>query len=461
MTFALLTLTLLVLLGIPAALCLDPHLPGPALLGLGFLLGAGIMPLLLLTLSLLGIPWSVPGVAVSGTLITALLLFVWRQGKSSRKRGRHWDVPAAGRDAFVAQILDAFTAVAVLGHGIYASLARPGHWDFWSIWGFKGEAFWLRRGVDWSFLKDNANLYAHPDYPPLLPLVLDFFAYVRGGWTDRWMGLIFTGYGLALLLVCRELFREELPGRAVASLATLALAGTALNPWIGLAEGPLIAYGGLALLMIRRGLREESSSSFAVAGCLLGFAALTKNEGLALLVSVAMALFLDSALARRSLFRLWPAAVIVAFWWIPRTFHGLSSELVAGSLLHRVSAHLKDPIVFWKALASHWWQPFLWFCIAATLFFCRREIARRDRFLITAVVIQMAFYLFSYAASPYDLGWHISTSWPRLLSHLLLPLLFLALTCLVRALSGEKHLAEPRWNRFSRVAPPARPATGP
>jgi len=450
-TFALLALTLLVLLGIPAALCLDPHRPGPALLGLGFLLGAGIMPLLLLTLSLLGIPWSVPSVAVSGTLLTALLLFVWRKDKSSRKRERHREVPAAGRDAIVARILDAFTALAVLGHGIYASLARPGHWDFWSIWGFKGQAFWIHRGVDWNFLKDSANSYAHPDYPPLLPLVLDFFAFVGGGWTDRWMGLIFTGFGLALLLVCRALFREELRGRAMASLATLALAGAALNPWIGLAEGPLIAYGGLALLMVRRGLREESSPSFALAGCLLGFAALTKNEGLALLVSVAMALFLDSPLARRRLLRLWPAAVIVALWWIPRIFHGISSWLVVGALLDRASAHWKDPIVSWKALATYWWQPFLWLSIAATLLFCRREIARRDRFLITTVAIQMAFYLFSYATGPHDLRWQISTSWPRLLSHLLLPLLFLALTCLGRALSGENPLGEPRWNRVSEA----------
>jgi hypothetical protein len=429
---ALLAIGCLCLLGFPVAFCVAPRREAGMLLGLSFLFGAGLATLVLFFLSLARIPWTRGSFAAAAVLPLAALispvLHRWRRGDFAA------GPPRMRRFSPAAAPFDALTLIAVVGHGIYATLAPLAQWDFWADWGLKAKVFWIHRGLDWSFLQSAENRFAHPDYPPLLPLTLDFFSLVRGAWEDRYIGLLFTAFAAALLLVARDLLREELGSGVLASLGVLALTGPALTIWIGLAEGPLIAYGGAALIILRQALR--TGSGWTSGALLLGAAALTKNEGLALLIAtVIAALAVKSGL--RGLVRLLPAFAVALVWLLPLWLHGLSSELMAGSVGQRLVRRVTDPISFLTALAKiRWPQPFLWFGAIASFFLSRLSIGR-ERFLLVAMAIQLLFLLGIYAVSPYPLPWHVQYSSERFLAQQTFPLAFLAIACLLAELRAS------------------------
>ena len=152
-----------------------------------------------------------------------------------------------------------------------------------AIRGFKARTFFAAGGIDWHFLEHPFHYDVHPDYPPLLPLAFDVFAVMRGSWNDATLGLLSVAFAVALLLVVNRIAREETESSITAAAITAAMVPFACSPWIGLAEGPLLAYATTGMLLIRRG-------SMAAGAVMLGLAASTKNEGLTLIVATAIAL---------------------------------------------------------------------------------------------------------------------------------------------------------------------------
>jgi hypothetical protein len=53
--------------------------------------------------------------------------------------------------------------------------------------------------------------------------------------------------------------------------------------------------------------------------------------------------------------------------------------------------------------------------LIAALLVAARQL-RQERFLLSALLFQLLFYLASFLVTPYDLVWHIWASWARLLS---------------------------------------------
>jgi hypothetical protein len=313
-------------------------------------------------------------------------------------------------------VVDGCTALVVIGHGAYASIVGGDVWDFWAIWGLKARVFFEHRGIDWRFLEHPYNAFAHPDYPPLLPLHFAHVTLLGGEWSERWLGILTTLFGAALLLVVRDLFEEELQRPVVAALATLAVASPAFS-MIGVGDGPMIAFGTAALLTIRRG-------SLAAGGVLLGLAAFAKNEGIVLVIAAALALR-----NARAILRLWPAAAIAAPWLILRAVHSLPTDIVSGALSERLARNLTElPGALAATLPD---QPLLWLAIAITLAVFVRDL-RSERFVLVAVSLQLLAYLAAYAVTPYDVHWHVRSSWPRLLPHLAVPLAFVALVLSAR-----------------------------
>src|SRR5207248_1695527 len=145
----------------------------------------------------------------------------------------------------------------------------------------------------WHFLESLWNTFAHPDYPLLVPLNYDFAALLNGGWNDRWLGLFGVAWAIALALVARSLAARE-TSTLFASLLTLLVAALGFSRYIGLAEGALIAFGGAGVLFMRRALLDDDAAAWRHGALMLGFAANCKNEGLALLVAVTIALLAAS-----------------------------------------------------------------------------------------------------------------------------------------------------------------------
>jgi hypothetical protein len=323
-------------------------------------------------------------------------------------------------------LLDLFTLLLIGGYARLALAAPPIENDYLLIWGVKAKEFFFAGGIDWAWLESPINYTTHPDYPVLLPLLYDAFALVTGGWSDRWIGIITVAYGVAALLVVRGALADELP-KPWRVIATAALMPLVFSPYIGMAEAPLIAYALAGLLRIRRG----DTLGGAV---FLGFAAFTKNEGLTLIVAVALALVV--AKRWREIPRLWPAIAIPLPWLVLRTMHGLQTDLLVPGIADRFSARLADPWPIFAAISRHpAGNVWLWVGVAVACLLGWRSIVTRERFLTLTILLQLLFFLAAYFVSPRDLDWHVQWSWERIVRQLL-PLIALVSIFAIRSSVG-------------------------
>ena len=425
MTAVIVAILSMTVLGLAVALAIDASLRGPKLLGLAFLYGSGGVFAVMFVLALLHVPWTLVTVAV---VLVAGLLGCWVAGSRS---ARH---PARGTRHLKAHWLDIPTVLAMIGFTLFSTAARLWEWDFWAIWGLKAKVFFGQGGIDWKFLESSWNAFVHPDYPLLAPLNFDFVALLNGGWSDRWLGLLSVAWAAALLLIIRGLASEE-TSVVPAALVTLTVTGLAASRYPGLAEGPLIAFGVAGLLFVRRGLQTDGSAAWRHGAILLGLAASTKNEGLALLVSVTIALII---VRWRAVVRLWPAFAIAFPWLILRATHHLATDIASGSAIGRVLYRLGFAGEILVYLAVHLYEPWFWGSILLGLLIVPSVARRREAFVLLATDIQLVFYIGSYFATPHDARWHVATSWPRLTDQIAIPITYVVFLTLAKTAAAMK-----------------------
>jgi hypothetical protein len=423
MAAVLIAILSLTVLGIPIALALDRSARGPLLLGAAFLYGVGAVFLVLLV-----VPWKLPVVAIA---LLALAVGSWRLGVRQK-------LPTANRQPATLHVIDLLTLVPLAGYAGYATIARLWEWDFWAIWGLKARVFLEHGGIDWRFLESRWNTFVHPDYPLLLPLNYVFLALAQGGWDDRWLGILFVAFGVAILLIARGLAARETPP-LVAALLTFALASIAASRYVGLAEGALIAFGGAAVLFAREALLRDDPAAWPHAAVMLGLAANCKNEGLALLVAVTLAVLIVRA---HDVLRLWPAYVLAAPWIVMRMTHDLATDIVEGSAIDRMLVRARFMPQVLRLLAENLYEAWFWVALLAGLMIVPHAARVRERFVLLVTAVQMAFYVGSYLVTPHDIRWHVKTSWPRLTEQLAVPItfvVFLLLADLVRRREDAPH----------------------
>ncbi len=410
-------LALALAVGFPLARLLDDDGPWSRVGGVGLMLGFGVSTALLCVL-----PWS--RAALIGSMIVIAVAatgLVWHRRPRRRVEA---GVPDASEAVSIPLLaLYAIAILALAGYALYATIAPPPEFDYLADWGLKARAFFEIRSIDWQLLGRAIPRDTHPDYPLLLPLLYDVIAVIRGAWSDLYLGLVHVAFALALLLVVHGSAIEETRSRMVAAFLTAALVPLAATPWMGMAEGPFIAFATAALLLLRSGKVTAGS-------LLLGLAASTKNEGLVLIAAVAIGLVF--ARRARDIPRLWPAVAIALPWLVVRTMHGFGSDLAGGGVFARIAAHLADPLLFLRALSSaSLGKPFFWIALAFGIVLASTALLARERFLLTTLFVQFVCYVGAYLASPYDLVWHVTYSWERLVAHLTPALTFVVLLALL------------------------------
>ncbi len=420
-------------LGIPVALAIDRQCRGGALLGLSYLYGSGLIWAVLFALSLMHIAWSAVVATVAALAVAACF--------AALARRKAFDAAAVPHSAWSPATLpiDLLTGYTLLSYALYATLARVWEWDFWAIWGLKARVFVEAGGIDWRFLRSPFNDFCHPDYPLLLPLNYAYTALVGGGWDDRWLGLAGVAYGAALLLIVRSLASREMPAVAAAGL-TFAATAFALSHYVGLAEGPVIAFGAAGVLFVRRALVFDDDIALRHGAVLLGLAGSTKNEGLALIVAVAASMFVADRTRWRRILRLWPALAIVAPWTILRIALHLQTDIARGALVSRAMERLLDLASLLERLVAHLPDSWMWILMLAAIVIVRQTVRAAERFVFAVVFIQLVFYVGAYLVTPFDLEWHIETSWPRLTRQIAAPLLYSVTVLLARTFAREETL---------------------
>src|SRR4029078_11126301 len=157
--------------------------------------------------------------------------------------------------------------------------------------------------------------------------------------------------GVAFLLVARELAGREVAPLA-AALVGVVMSSAGISMFVGFAEGALIAYLGAGVLFVRHALLFDDDVAWRHGAILLGLAGCTKNEGLAMIVSVACAVAIVDA---RRVIRLWPAAAIALPWLVLRALHRLPTDVVTGSFAEHAAAHVSEAggVVATLAPATH------------------------------------------------------------------------------------------------------------
>lgn len=403
--------------------------------GLALLLGCGAVSLVLYALSGLGIAWSRTSILAGVALLAAVAWGIPRPPEASPR-------PPARQPLAIPFL--AVVAVLVAGHAVYATTGPRTESDFLEIWGLKGRVFYEARGIEWSFLANETTFHNHADYPPLLPLLFASAAVLRGRWEDPELGLFFTAFGAALLLIAEGWLRRRHGGSWLTALAVLAVTPLGLSPWIGIGEGPLLAYGSAALLLTADGLEERARRTMLTAGVLLGFAALTKNEGIAMIVAAALAVVLSSRSQRSQVIRLWPAVAMTALWVVPSAVAGLATDLAAGNPAARLVDRLRDPRPILELMAAHSaWRPIFWAGLAVGIVATLGRRLFAERVALVFVLAQVALYVTAYAVTPHDLAWHVRWSWERLLSHVAFLLTVAILSAVVGTLRDSSFVDRP------------------
>jgi len=411
--------------GFPLARLLDPTSRGGRWVGSAGLIGLGITAILMGLISTLGLSWTPVSVG-AGILILGSAAFLFGRAGS---RAEGVPSPQPIKQSALAWIADAISILAIVGFGMMATVARSAEFDFVGIWGVKARLFWHIRGIDWNSLRDPYLSYSHQDYPILLPLIMDYLALAAGYWNEEGMGLLYVAFAMAALLMIRSAVREATGSSALSSIATLGLTGAVCSPYVGIAEGPLIAFGTCAFLELRRGLHEDSPGAVRMGAVLLGFGALTKNEGLAWLVAVAISFVLAHQRARwRSLKALWPAAALALLWLVPRTVLRLSTDLTEGSVLTRVWQHLHQLDVYLQALRTYpVGKPLFWIGVIIAIALTVRRAVQAEQFGLVSLAIQYGFLAGAYLVTPNDIVWHLRFSAERVINQVTPVLAFTAI----------------------------------
>ena len=422
-----LPLSITALLAIPVAGLPLAHrlgLRGPLLGATGWLLGAAMLALLMLATSALQIRWSRGVLGVCWLLAAGVPLLVARmiQGGAGERRFTPM------RPITVPDIAAFVLAVGVCGFQLLFSLLQAvrvplGSFDSWSLWEYKGRRFWLDAGLNGDFLRDHAVVFAHPAYPPLLPLLT--------AWVYTWIGHpdpalikpIYPLFFLALLLA----FFAALHARIGTRAALLGTPLLALLPSLvayagsGLADVPLAAalVAAASAFVARR--EGPLPQPYIAAGLLLGVALLTKRDAAFFAIAALPTLWLlRGARWRTLLWVLLPAGLLAAPWYLYAWANRLPDRDFLPATPHNLLTHAGrlgeiGRLFGLNLLVLDEWGV-LWFVLGALL--VAGLVGRRLRApgLLCLTVVPLLLYVLSLSLSAWpDYTLHVRTSLDRLI----------------------------------------------
>jgi hypothetical protein len=427
-------------LGILLAIGLVPRRPQTivAALGLAYLTGASVVPVVLIALLVVGIPFTLETFAVVVVLCSGAGLLGWRSGWEEapprgeawwRRPWRSWPVDVWVVGAFVV-LFGAFATV-----GMLSAFEMPlTEWDAWSIWARKAQMLTEHDSLVGGFWTASSYSWTHLDYPIHFP-VWEALHFRAAGEFDTqallrhvWLLLVAFVWAVAYLMRGRV--------RPLVWAPLLLLAAVAPGVWeqllTGYADVPMALYACLGAISLALWLSEGDGRFLALGAIMLAAAANLKNEGL---MAAAALLIVAGGIAVWRRFHL-PELVVAAgalflailpwrAWLSTQGIEGdlpLSKGLDPGYMLDRIDR-------VWPAIESigsqladqgRWLQllPLAALAVAVSLVSGKgRGIAV---FYLASFLLVWAGIVWSYWISPHPLEWHLGLSANRVVSVLVL-----------------------------------------
>lgn len=312
-----------------------------------------------------------------------------------------------------------FQVVYVLVQAVRVPL---GSFDAWSLWEYKGRRFWLDGGVSGGFLHDHAAIFAHPAYPPLIPLLIAWVYVWLGAADPMLMKPLFAAFFAALLLAFFAALRPRLgPHGALLAVAALALVPQLANyAGTGLADVPLAAaLVGSAAALVR--WREGGDGrALLAAGLLLGVALLIKHDAIFFSIAALAGIVLLARDPRAVIRFALPAGLVGLPWYAYVRFTGVPDRDFLSLTLHNVVAHAGRiggiaRLFALNLLAADEWNV-LWYAFGAFLILGLVRRGLRAPVLLIPVLLPLALYVCSLSLSAWpDYMLHVRTSLDRLI----------------------------------------------
>jgi hypothetical protein len=431
----------------------------PLVLALGPGVGFGVASLALFYWRLVGLPR--PGGAAFtaiGLVLLAAAILVERR-KPRRKRQTSMREPRAEcvPAAWIASGLCAISIAGLLASSILIARAWPnGSWDAVAMWNTRVR--FLYRGYEgFPQTLKQVEGFSHPDYPLLVAAAVA--AQEMAVSVEDKLPAVYTSavFVLALGMLGLAMVWETRSWTLALTSAALLWTTPALTKWAmsQTADVPLAFYLLASYACLGAILSSEAAHprlSF-VSGILLGLLAWTKNEGL-IYAAVLMGVFAverfvvtrKNELTTLGIIALGAipgvaAVFLLKVYWAPETG---TATFFQGSWVKLLNVHrwwvptraISEVFLGWVVLQPSDWGvvwPALQVGAVAAWWYRTEQSGRWLAYASATLLGCTAFWIVTYAVTPYDQAWHIATSLERLVLHVLPMMLVTVFAAAARA----------------------------
>lgn len=411
------------------------------------LIGAASLALELWVYGVIHVPWN-----LATLLLPWLGLAVVLRNRARLALARDWSALRAcarrGADLdrldLVLVFAGALIAVLSLLKLVTQPITGP---DAIAMWLFKAEFAFAHQAMDLQAMGSlPPGPTRHLDYPPLYPLMVATL-YTMIGHVDGILGkgvnFLFLVAGVA---TCLSHVTAIITRRAGVVFAFLLLSLPLFSGYLLEARAMGYADYGLGILLmvslvyLHRVERDGGLEPAALCLLFAGLAALTKNEGLVflLIVTPVLAVLLLPSFRRRTATLARPgtlgilalAALPVLAWQLLVRSMGIHSDLVGARDWHALIPALPGrawTIVRFARRAASLRNDYPWLAVSYLLslgLLAGNRLGAGTAVFIT-LSAQMLGYLVVYLLTPYDLNWHLATSFDRLIVQLVPSLILL------------------------------------
>ncbi len=390
-------------------------------LGRALLFGFGGCGSVALLLDAAGVPVRSASLLAALGLLAALLarpaLAAWRaeRGASVRRMATAASAacPALTRTQAAAHAGLLLFAALSLAQAVVSGFVRPAFQvDALTRWLFKAKVLAFDGTLTGALSRSPGFAFTHQRYPPLLPQVCNLPALLSGHWDERLAEGLCAWFAVALVAVTYGALRRR-AGPLPAALGAAWIASLPLIQYLpfpppgsgafsAMADIPLALFvtaAGLALVDALEGVRDRAHLE---AGLCLGFAALTKNEGLPLLAGAGLALLLGATRGRvrRAVGVVGVAALLYLLAWglISQSFPALDEHYPGQLKPANVAAGLSRlptiALTLGAELVSFQRWNLTWLAVVALL--CIGRIGRARRALLVLLGVQLASYVLAF-----------------------------------------------------------------
>jgi hypothetical protein len=413
-----------------------------------FLAGAGVNGLALYVAGVLHVPLK-PMIAVLGlAAIVVLSRVAGREGLAPNtstpgegtSSGSILSAPRRSRLGMAAPLY--LTAAVLLFGAVVTPLAD---YDGRAFWLLKAKAIAHEQRIDGPFFQLKTAYSPRNQYPLLVPLDAATAMMFAGDGDDRHTRAMFALFGIALAFELRRRFARWFSPSTAVWLATLLL----WLPEIETANGgalsagcdvPLAAFAGCAFFE----LIDRRAFHF---GFWLACLALTKSEGLpfALVLFVAGVFVFRTRIVRAAI----PFAIALAtlFAWRARVVPTDESDFIAQ--LRELPQHIGRAGEALHAFLP--WFGVLWIGVLGAIFVLAWKRAWRPLAPgLAAILPMLAIYFLAYVVTDWTIAELVRVTASRLLSHFVVPALFL--------IAAALHVSQSsRWEPFEPSQAPSSP----